>query len=94
MNYQTTAATTSGAAANGYFYFRATWTIPPTPPRREPPDDGLAGACAILGVPPDVDPDDLRAAYRIRLKEAHPDLGGSDEAVRGVIAAYQRLGGR
>lgn len=56
-----------------------------------PPDDGLAGARAVLDVPPGSPPDVLRKAYRAKLKETHPDHGGDADAVRRVIDAYRKL---
>lgn len=76
--YSTTSSTANGA--NWAFFF----TI-------RPPDDGLAGARAVLGIPPGAPPDAVRRAYRARLRETHPDLGGSEEEVRRVIAAGKRL---
>jgi curved DNA-binding protein CbpA len=43
----------------------------------------------VLGVPPDVDEETLNEAYRERVKEAHPDQGGSVEAFMRVQAAYE-----
>jgi len=60
--------------------------------RPGPPEDPTAGALAVLGVPPGAPPDVMRRAYRARLKETHPDHGGTAEAVRKVIAAGQALG--
>ncbi len=50
----------------------------------------------VLGVDPDADPETIEAAYRRRVKETHPDQGGSVEAFRRVTAAYDTLtnGGR
>jgi len=45
----------------------------------------------VLGVDPDADEDEIERAYRRRVKEAHPDQGGSTEAFREVRAAYERL---
>lgn len=56
-----------------------------------PPDDGMAGARAVLGVPPGSPPDVIRKAYRAKLMETHPDHGGNEEAVRRVIDAYRKL---
>ena len=38
--------------------------------------------------------DELRRAYRRAAKAAHPDAGGSAEAVRAVSEAFGRLAGR
>ena len=34
-------------------------------------------------------PEEARAAYRRRIKEVHPDHGGTAEAARAVIAEYE-----
>ena len=49
-----------------------------------------------LGVPPDATPDEITAAYRARLKEAHPDAGGSVDELHRVRRAYSAspVGGR
>jgi curved DNA-binding protein CbpA len=43
---------------------------------------------AVLGVKPGVTPAELKAAYRRRVLEHHPDQGGNAEALRRVLAAY------
>lgn len=45
----------------------------------------------VLGVTAAATPDEIRAAYRRRAKETHPDAGGSDEAFRAVQDAYETL---
>lgn len=45
----------------------------------------------VLGVDPDADEAEIRAAYRRRAKEVHPDQGGSVEQFQAVRAAYERL---
>lgn len=42
----------------------------------------------VLGVRPDVDEAALKAAYRKRALETHPDQGGDAEAFRRVLEAY------
>lgn len=42
----------------------------------------------ILGVEQGVTPEELRAAYRRRALETHPDHGGDPEAFRRVLEAY------
>jgi len=54
-------------------------------------DPGLAEACRVLGVDPDADETTIREAYRERVKETHPDAGGSREAFERVQRAYERL---
>jgi curved DNA-binding protein CbpA len=43
----------------------------------------------VLGVSPDADEETLNQAYRERVKEVHPDQGGSVEAFMRVQAAYE-----
>ena len=38
-----------------------------------------ASAYEVLGVAPDAPGDDLRKAYRLRLRQTHPDTGGDTE---------------
>ncbi|WP_022871852.1 J domain-containing protein [Nesterenkonia alba] len=47
---------------------------------------------AILGVPADADAATLRAAYRRRARQTHPDHGGSAEEFHHVQAAWEVLG--
>ena len=52
-------------------------------------------AADVLGVPLDADDEQVRAAYRDRAKELHPDAeNGSEEAFKRVTAAYERLSDR
>lgn len=46
---------------------------------------------ATLGVKPGATAAEVKAAYRRRAKEVHPDRGGSAEAFREVAAAYERI---
>ena len=48
---------------------------------------------AVLGVDRSASDGALERAYRERLKETHPDLGGSTEEFRAVRAAYAALTG-
>ncbi|MFC6836684.1 J domain-containing protein [Halomarina ordinaria] len=68
------------------------------PGRRVDPDRGAvaldretAEAYRVLGVPPEADAETVRRAYRERVKETHPDAGGSPEAFRRVRWAYERV---
>lgn len=47
---------------------------------------------AVLGVEPGVDFQTLRAAYRRRLRQTHPDAGGTAEAFHEVQMAWEVLG--
>ena len=53
-------------------------------------DADLTQAFAILGVPTDADPAALRAAYRERVKDCHPDQGGDPAEFARVRRAYER----
>lgn len=44
----------------------------------------------VLGVSRDVTEPELKAAYRRRALETHPDHGGDDEAFRRVLHAYEQ----
>jgi hypothetical protein len=48
----------------------------------------------VLGVALDATPEDVRAAYRERVKETHPDRGGSEAAFKRVRWAYEYLRSR
>jgi len=49
-------------------------------------------ARAVLGVGPAASPAELRAAYRARLRAAHPDLhGGGDAGTAEVVVAFRVL---
>jgi len=45
----------------------------------------------VLGIDPDADESAIVEAYRRRVKEAHPDHGGSEEEFRVVRTAYERI---
>jgi curved DNA-binding protein CbpA len=44
-----------------------------------------------LGVEPDATQEEIRAAYRNRAKQAHPDAGGSDVEFRAIESAHRVL---
>lgn len=50
-------------------------------------------ALSVLGLEPGADDADVRAAYRSRVKETHPDRGGDADAFMRVTEAYERLDG-
>jgi len=54
----------------------------------------VKGYYQSLGAEPDVTPGALKRAYRARVKEAHPDTGGSEDgaAFREITDAYEILG--
>jgi ferredoxin len=45
----------------------------------------------VLGVDPDADDEEIVRAYRRRVKEAHPDHGGSAREFQAVHEAYERI---
>ena len=45
----------------------------------------------LLGVAPDATTEVIRGAYRVALKTAHPDHGGTDEQLRLTVDAYRIL---
>lgn len=51
-----------------------------------------ASAYDVLGVAPDVDEDALRRAYRLRLRETHPDTGGDAARFVQVQRAWDLVG--
>lgn len=50
--------------------------------------DGVAAAFAELDVATDADADEVKRAYRERVKETHPDQGGDEESFKRVREAY------
>lgn len=67
----------------------------PTRASREPiakkpaPAASDGSVWSILGVTADVTEAELKAAYRKRAVETHPDQGGDDETFRKVLRAYE-----
>jgi ferredoxin len=51
----------------------------------------VASPFEILGVDPDAEETEIVDAYRERVKETHPDQGGSAEAFQTVKDAYERI---
>ncbi|MFB6219336.1 MAG: ferredoxin Fer [Halobacteriaceae archaeon] len=51
----------------------------------------MASPFEVLGVDPDADEATVVAAYRERIKEVHPDHGGSASEFRAVRRAYERI---
>ena len=48
-------------------------------------------ARTVLGLSNDYSTDDVKKAYRQKAKENHPDVGGSEEAMKDVNLAYELL---
>jgi curved DNA-binding protein len=46
---------------------------------------------ALLGLAPDAEPGQIRAAFLRKAQEHHPDVGGSDESMQVLNAAYKTL---
>ena len=60
----------------------------PTPAAEGGGRDPIAAAFAELDVDRDADADEVKRAYRERVKETHPDQGGDEESFRRVREAY------
>jgi hypothetical protein len=50
-----------------------------------------ADAAELLGVAVDADVEDVKRAFRLAAKVAHPDLGGTDEAMQALTGARDTL---
>jgi hypothetical protein len=50
--------------------------------------ESISAAFSQLGLPPSADADEVRAAYRRRVKDVHPDQGGDSESFRRLREAY------
>jgi len=57
----------------------------------EIPSRGVASPYEVLGIEPGADDGEIVDAYRARVKETHPDQGGSVEEFRAVRDAYEHL---
>jgi ferredoxin len=51
----------------------------------------VASPFDVLGIDPDADDETVEDAYRARVKEAHPDHGGSVREFQTVRKAYERI---
>ncbi|WEK41894.1 MAG: J domain-containing protein [Candidatus Sphingomonas colombiensis] len=65
--------------------------IKPKPKRQTSVDTGQQAARELLGVGPAADRDEIRAAHRRLMADAHPDHGGSDDRARALNAARDLL---
>ena len=45
---------------------------------------------SALGLLPPYTPEDVRQAYKVKAREAHPDAGGSVDDFKGLREAYER----
>jgi hypothetical protein len=50
--------------------------------------DTVEPSFAVLGLPPDATSEEVRSAYRDRVKEVHPDHGGDEDSFRRIQEAY------
>lgn len=57
-------------------------------PNRSEGADVLVAAFSELGLPTDADADEVKEAYRDRVKQTHPDRGGDEATFRRVQEAY------
>ena len=54
-------------------------------------DDAGKSLFSILGISPDASKEEITAAYRRKMKEVHPDLGGDPEAAGALTIVYREL---
>ncbi|HLI68427.1 MAG TPA: J domain-containing protein [Ktedonobacteraceae bacterium] len=48
-------------------------------------------ALAVLGLPPNATPQQIKRRYRVLAKKYHPDLGGDPRQMQRLVAAYELL---
>lgn len=58
-------------------------------PEPTPDQSGVSAAYDRLGLSAEADPEAVESAYRERIKTAHPDNGGDEEAFKSVQSAYE-----
>ena len=51
----------------------------------------MSGPHVILGVEAVATPDEIKAAFRKKVLECHPDVGGDGSSFAAVMDAYERL---
>lgn len=66
-------------------------SAPRTPAPLADDESGDRDARAILGVGPEANAQEIRAAYRAKMARAHPDRGGSHSEAARLTAARDRL---
>ena len=54
-------------------------------------DVGVESPFDVLSVDPDADPEEIKEAYRERIKDAHPDRGGDEAEFKRLTEAYETL---
>jgi preprotein translocase subunit Sec63 len=67
---------------------RTFWQSPVNPAR---PYMQRQQALAVLGLPPNATPDQIKRRYRKLAKRYHPDCGGDPKQMQRIIAAYETL---
>lgn len=60
-------------------------------PHRPRLDRDIEAACRLLSVEPGAAPDDIRAAFAAKVKESHPDTGGSGGDIQQLKKARDLL---
>ena len=48
-------------------------------------------ALSVLGLPPNATPKQIKKRYRDLAKRHHPDLGGDQQQMQRIVAAYEYL---
>jgi len=48
-------------------------------------------ALAVLGLPPNATPQQIKRRYRALAKKYHPDMGGDPQQMQRLVAAYELL---
>jgi preprotein translocase subunit Sec63 len=67
---------------------RSFWHSPVNPAR---PYMQRQQALAVLGLPSNATPDQIKRRYRKLAKRYHPDCGGDPKQMQRIIAAYETL---
>lgn len=60
-------------------------------PNDESEQDGYTAALELLGLTPGFTQKALKSAYRVAMRAAHPDAGGSAQAAQAVNGAYELI---
>lgn len=67
---------------------RLPFEVPEPDPAEPEPSDPVAAAFDVLGLSRSADVDEVKRAYRERVKEVHPDQGGDEAEFKRVREAY------
>lgn len=73
------------------FVFISAGLVLAWPPHSVAEERDVQAARALLGVGPEANADAIRAAFRAKISSAHPDNGGTAEAVQAITAARDLL---